>query len=323
MNRQALDEFKQRIPLLEYMQAHNWRPVRQLRAGRWMGLCPLHEDRKPSLLVDAGRNLFYCYGCGRGGDVIRFVELQQHVRFPEAVKLLRQWRGTALPGEEAASFYHQQLAHQSVAIDYLQQRGIHSPEVIGHMRIGYASGDCLSRRLMQAGHTFATLRATGLVTADGHDAYSHRITFPLDGNLYGRSIADSAAPHRFLPGSKGGLYKWKQVCECSEVILVEGLFDFAVLWQAGFCNVTCSLGNHLNARQFQELIDRPRTVYLTFDADTNGSGQRASHLLAQRLRTQGIIARRVQLPDGHDPNSLFVHGADARQFRSLLEAAQV
>jgi DNA primase len=94
------------------------------------------------------------------------------------------------------------------------------------------------------------------------------------------------------------------------------------LWQAGFENVTCSLGTHLNARQFRQLCDGPRTVYLTFDVDANGSGQRASQWLAHRLREQGVSTRRVLLPDGHDPNSFFVQGGDAGQFQSLLEAAQ-
>ena len=86
---------------------------------------------------------------------------------------------------------------------------------------------------------------------------------------------------------------WEQVRQYPEVILVEGLFDYAVLWQAGFHNVTCSLGTHLNADQFQQLCDRPRTVYLTFDVDANGSGQQAAQQLAHRLRAQGITARRV------------------------------
>ena len=104
--------------------------------------------------------------------------------------------------------------------------------------------------------------------------------------------------------------------------LVEGLFDLAVLWQAGFRHVTCALGTHLNPGQFRQLCDRPRTVYLTFDVDANGSGQRAAQGLAHRLRAQGIATRRVLLPQGHDPNSFFVQGGDARQFHSLLEAAQ-
>ena len=118
------------------------------------------------------------------------------------------------------------------------------------------------------------------------------------------------------------MYCWEQVRRYPEVILVEGLFDYAVLWQAGFHHVTCSLGTHLNACQFRQLCDCRRTVYLTFDADANASGQQASRRLASRLRAQGIATRRVLLPDGHDPNSFFVQGGDARQFQSLLEAAQ-
>ena len=162
----------------------------------------------------------------------------------------------------------------------------------------------------------------GLVTAVGYDAYMHRIVFPLEGNLYGRSLSASAPPHRFLPGAKGGLYCWEQVRRYPEVILVEGLFDYAVLWQAGFFNVTCSMGNHLNVHQYRQLCDRPRTVYLAFDADTNGSGLQAAQSLACRLREQGVNVRRVSLPDGHDPNSFFVEEGDARQFQSLLEAAR-
>jgi DNA primase len=161
-----------------------------------------------------------------------------------------------------------------------------------------------------------------LVTSVAYDAYVHRIVFPLEGNLYGRSLSASAPPHRFLPGSKGGLYLWEQVRRCPEVILVEGLFDYAVLWQAGFHNVTCSMGNHLNAYQFRQLCDGTRTVYLTFDADRNGSGQQAAQWLASRFREQGLTARTVSLPEGHDPNSFFVQRGDAQQFQCLLEEAR-
>jgi DNA primase len=142
-------------------------------------------------------------------------------------------------------------------------------------------------------------------------------------NLYGRSIG-SAFAHRFLPGSKGkgGLYAWEKVRNCSEVVLVEGLFDYAVLRQAGFFNVTCSLGTHLNDTQLRQLCEGERTVYIAFDVDRNQSGQHAAEQLAHLLITHGISARRVPLPDGHDPNSFFVEGGDAPQFQSLLEAAQ-
>jgi DNA primase len=216
-----------------------------------------------------------------------------------------------------------QLHRHSEAVGYLDQRGVRSPDLIEHMRIGYAlGGGCLRRWLTQLGYPLPTLLQAGLATAAGYDAYAHRIVFPLEGNLYGRSLSASAPPHRFLPGAKGGLYTWEQARRYPEVILVEGLFDYAALWQAGFHNVTCSLGTNLNARQFRQLCDGTRTVYLVFDADRNGSGQKAAQSLACRLREQGVNVRTVSLPEGHDPNSFFVRDGDARHFQFLLEAAQ-
>ena len=322
MSRQALDELKKQIPLLNYLQAHDWRPARQLSRGRIMGLCPLHEDHKPSLLVDPLKNLFYCYGCDRGGDVIRFAELYHQVRFPQALVLLRQWLGLPPLLRETTEFYRIQLHRHSEAVAYLYQRGVRSSEVIEHMRIGYAPGGCLCSWLTELGYSRLALRETGLITAAGYDTYRRRVVFPLESNLYGRSLSATAPPHRFLPGTKGGLYSWDQARLYPGVILVEGLFDYAALWQAGFRNVTCSLGTNLNARQFRQLCDSPRTVYLAFDADTNGSGQQAARSLACRLTGQGINARTVALPDGHDPNSFFIRDGDARQFQSLLEEAQ-
>src|SRR5579864_6350131 len=293
VNRKALDELKQQIPLLDYLQAHDWQPARRIRGERLMGLCPLHTDHKPSFLVDPHKNLFYCYGCGRGGDVIRFAELYHQVKFPQAITLLHQWRGLAPLLHDAAGFYRMQLHRHSEAVAYLHQRGVRSPELIEHMQIGYAPGGCLRSWLTRLGYPFHALRQAGLVTAAGYDAFIHRIVFPLEANLYGPSISTSAPPHRFLPGAKGGLYSWQQVRHCREVILVEGLFDYAVLWQAGFHNVTCSMGNHLNAHQYRQLCDGTRTVYLTFDADRNGSGQQAAQSLASRLREHGLNPRRV------------------------------
>jgi DNA primase len=322
VTRDALDELKRQIPVWDYLQALDWRPVRQLGRGRWMGLCPLHQDHHPSFVVDPSKGLFYCYGCGRGGDVIRFAELYHEVRFPQAVALLRQWRGMPPLLQDAANFYRMQLHRHGAAVAYLDQRGIRSPEVIDHMRIGYTPGACLRSWLMELGHPLTALSQAGLVTSAGYDSYVHRIVFPLEGNLYGRSISAAAPPHRFLPASKGGLYRWEEVRSYREVILVEGLFDYAAVWQAGFHHVTCSLGTHLNRHQFRQLSDGNRTVYLAFDADPNGSGQHAAQSLADRLREQGLNARNVSLPEGQDPNSWFVQGGDARQFQAHLENAR-
>jgi DNA primase catalytic core len=323
-----LEKFKQRFSLLDYLQQQNWvaRPVGH--GHEFVGLCPLHQETRPSFYVNARKNLFYCHGCGQGGDLLRFVQLSRHLSFRQSLACLEQQSAPSTDPadvlEQAAAFYQQQLDRYPEALHYLKQRGLRNLALIKELRIGYAPGGSLRRHLTAQGYSCDLLQRLGLLNAQGRDAFYQRIIFPCcQGgcviNLYGRSIA-AAFAHRFLPGSKGGLYAWEQVQQCPEVILVEGLFDYVVLWQAGFRHVTCSFGTHLSADQFQQLCDRPRTVYLSFDFDANGSGQQSSQQLAQRLYAQGIATRRVLLPEGQDPNSFFVQGGDARQFQVLLEA---
>ena len=119
----------------------------------------------------------------------------------------------------------------------------------------------------------------GLINSQGRDAFCRRVIFPCRQhgqivNLYGRSIG-AAFPHRLLPRSKGGLFAWESVSSFSTVILVEGLFDLAVLWQAGFRNTTCAIGTHLTPAQLSQLSDQPgRSVYIAFDQDENQAGQK-------------------------------------------------
>ena len=317
------ESLKQQIPLLDYLVSQAWQPSRRTAGGRLMGLCPLHLDRRPSFLVDPTKSLFYCYGCGRGGDVIRLVELSHGVPFGKAVALLRRWSGADTLRRDVVQFYQVQLHRHPEAVAYLAQRGVQQPELVEYMRIGYAPGRCLRAWLMRLGYSLPDLQQAGVVTEKGFDAMARRLVFPLAANLYGRSLGQ-ADPHRLLAGGKGGLYDWQNARHCRDLILVEGLFDWATLWQAGFRNVTCSLGASLNATQFQELCDgAARTVYLAFDADANGSGQRSAHQLARRLRDRHVQAFLVALPDGHDPNSFFVQGGgDAHQFQALLERAR-
>ena len=316
----AVDALKQQIPLLDYLQSQDWKPARRISRGRLMGLCPLHAEQQPSFLVDPAKNLFYCYGCGRGGDLIRFVELYFAVGFRDAMTLLRSPNRESLL-KDVVSFYQVQLYRHPEAAHYLLLRGIQQPQIIEELAIGYAPGRCLRSWLMTLGYSLSELQQAGLVNTAGHDTFSRRVVFPLEANLYGRSIGNAPA-HRFLPGVKGGLYAWQRVKQSPKVILVEGLFDLAALWQAGFRNVTCAMGSHLNARQFQQLCDGvSRTVYLAFDCDVHGAGQQAAQQLSRRLLKEGVTALRVELPHGHDPNSFFAGGGDGGQFQNLLEEA--
>jgi len=327
---QDLERLKERISLLDYLQRHNWRPCHAGTRQEFVGLCPLHQETRPSFYVNPHKNLFYCHGCGRGGDLIRFVQLFLDLPFRQSVAHLEQELIPA-PGSkllaQTVAFYQVQLHRHPEATRYLEYRGLHDPAIIEELGIGYAPGGNLRGHLTGLGHPFQLLLDTGLISGQGRDAFCRRVIFPCwqHGqvvNLYGRSIG-RAFPHRLLPRSKGGLFAWDSVRHFSIVILVEGLFDLATLWQAGFRNTTCAIGTQLTPAQLAQLSDQPgRSVYIAFDQDDNQAGQKASHQLALRLRSAGIQARMVRLPHGHDPNSYFIAGATTADFTDCLERAQ-
>ena len=325
-----LERLKQRLPLLEYLQRHNWTARAAGTAQEFVGLCPLHREDHPSFYVNARKNLFYCHGCGRGGDLIRFVELFRHLSFRQSVAYLQQ-ELTPDPDfqllGQALTFYQLQLHRYPEAAQYLEQRGLRDPGCIEELGVGYAHGGNLYRHLAPFGCSFDRLLEIGLINHQGRDAFCRRVIFPCRQsgqvvNLYGRTMG-TAFPHRLLPRSKGDLVAWDAVSRSSSVILVEGFFDLAVLWQAGFRNTTCAIGTHLTPFQFHQLSEQPdRLVYIVFDQDENQAGQRAAHQLARHLASIGVPARVVQLPGGHDPNSYFVAGATAADFTDCLRQAQ-
>jgi DNA primase len=331
--REDLEQLKQHLPLLDYLRRHHWvaRPVGS--RNEFVGFCPLHRETHASFYVNAAKDVFYCHGCGRGGDLIRFVQLSLKLSFHGALTHLTQELGIPEPAEDnvlrdTVEFYQCQLHRHSEALGYLHSRGLFDPKLINELGVGYAPGGMLRRHLIQLGYSSELLLDIGLIDRRGYDTFYRRIVFPcLDRshpiNLYGRSI-DGAAPHRFLPRPKGGLFSWSTIGTSAEVILVEGLFDLAVLWQAGFINTTCAFGTHLTQAQFLQLSDRPdRQVFIAFDSDPNGAGQQAAQVLAQRLQHFGVLAHIIELPAGHDPNSFFTAGASTSDFARCCQQAHL
>ena len=262
--RDDLERLKQRLPLLAYRRRHNWNPRRSAAQQEFVGLCPLQRETRPSFYVNARKNLFYCHGCGRGGDLIRFVELSLQLPFRQSVQHLERELAADPASEllaQTAAFYRLELHRYPEAMRYLRRRGFQDPALIEELGIGYARGGNLRRRLAALGYAPDLPLATGLIDNQGRDAFRRRVIFPCREhgqtvNLYGRSIG-AAFPHRLLPRPKGGLFAWETVSrfatgarvESAFVILVEGLFDLAVLWQAGFRNTTCAIGTHLTPTQ--------------------------------------------------------------------------
>lgn len=307
--------------ILDYLQQHGWKPLRDVGQAEVAGLCPFHRETRPSFYINRRKQVFYCHGCGRGGSLARLKQF-----FGDARRSAVEPRTSVTELMEATyRFYRQQLQHSAEAGTYLARRNIRDRAVIERMRIGYAPGACLRRHLLSLGFGYQALMDQGLIDARGRDRFFRRVIFPLEtaGNLYGRSIDGGVWRHLFLPRPKGGLYGWDPASPSRSVIVVEGLFDLASLWQAGFSNAVAVLGSHFNRVQVGQLQAAfGRSIYLCFDADHNGSGQRAAAEASTRLRQAGIRVRRVVLPDGQDPNTLLASKNGAADLQRCLEQAR-
>ncbi len=178
--------------------------VQLRKAGaRYQGRCPFHEERTPSFSVNPVEKLYYCFGCGAGGDLITFVRETENVDFAGAIEWLADRYRVELEYEEsspaadrarerrerllklleqAAAFYQQHLLTSgaaSEAREYLADRGLR-PDVCQLFRLGFAPGSAtLARKAKESGFTQDELLAAGLVNRRGNDYFSQRIVFPL------------------------------------------------------------------------------------------------------------------------------------------------
>ena len=264
-----LERLKQRISLLEYLQRHNWTPRRAGTRRSLSDCVPCIRETRPSFYVNARKNLFYCHGCGRGGDLIRFVQLFLDLPFRQSVAHLEQ--------ELTSASHFPAAGADSRLLSVSTPPPSGSGPISGAPRTARSRSDRRTRHRLcsrrkpaapsrGAGLLVRSTSRIGLINSQGRDAFCRRVIFPCRQhgqivNLYGRSIG-AAFPHRLLPRSKGGLFAWESVGSFSTVILVEGLFDLAVLWQAGFRNTTCAIGTQLTPAQLAQLSDQPRPFRL-------------------------------------------------------------
>ena len=224
---QSVDRVRQAADIVEIVSAHT--DLRQ-QGGRWVGLCPFHEERTPSFSVNPAEKLYYCFGCEAGGDVFGFVQEKEGVDFPEAVERLAERYGVELEREQedpraeakrkrterlrellerTAAFYASYLwesEEAGKARDYLQGRGL-SEEVLRGFGIGYAPSawDQVLTRGQRAGFSVDELRAAGLAQQGRgggvYDRFRERITFPvLDAR--GRVLGFGARAMRSEQGAK-------------------------------------------------------------------------------------------------------------------------
>ena len=336
-----LNRLKKEIPIVDLIQSSG--VILKPQGNDYIGLCPMHDDKEPSLIATPGNNLWCCKGaCNAGGSTIDWVVKTQGASFRLACEILQKDQGLAsgiqsvkrntakkLPSPLAANadnqkslhqvidYYHEALKNAPEALDYLEQRGLNSPELINTFKLGYSNrtlGYRLPEKNRKAGAEIrGQLQEIGIIRKSGHEHFNGSIVLPIwDHNqqiseVYGRKILGNklrkgTAQHLYLPGAHEGVWNIEAFQVYDEIILCEALIDAMTFWVHGFKNVTASYGtsgftaSHLAALK-QHKIKR---VLIAYDRDE--AGNTAAEQLAEKLTQSGVECFRVLFPKNMDAN---------------------
>src|ERR671936_38932 len=269
--------------------------LRRAGVNRFEGLCPFHDERTPSFGINPAEKLFYCFGCGEGGDAFKFVQLTEGVDFKGSLEYLADRYGVGLEEGELREF-----------------------------RVGYAPSawDKVLVASRRAGFTDRELVAAGLASRgrEGrtYDRFRRRIMFPLcdsRGRVLGfgaRAMGADQKP-KYLNSSDNAVYhKGRHVfgadiarasaAKAGTVVVAEGYTDVIAMHQAGLKHTVGLMGTALTDEQVGELARLAPTVLLALDADA--AGQEAMLRAARVAARRNLALRVVPLPAGSDPADL-------------------
>lgn len=336
------------------------RYVRLKRAGSgYTGLCPFHNEKTPSFHVNPARQMYKCFGCGVGGNVLTFVMEYENLTFPEAMEMLAQENGIELPKQELTAQQKQQESLRQTLLeinkkaaryyfallksprgkpgyDYLTGRGL-SDETILHFGLGYAGqgGGELYQYMKKEGYSDSVLKETGLFKMDERGAYDkfwNRVMFPImDANnrvigFGGRVMGDAKPKYLNSPETKifdksRNLFglNYAKRGKRSNMILCEGYMDVIALHQAGFTNAVASLGTAFTEQQANLIRRYTDEVLLTYDSD--GAGIKAAMRAIPMLRRSGITGKVIHMEPYKDPDE-FIKNLGAEEFEKCMEEAQ-
>lgn len=334
--------------------------VKLKRSGSgYVGLCPFHNEKSPSFSVNPARQMYKCFGCGVGGNVITFLMEYENYSFPEAMQSLAERAGVELPQKDmtaeqrqreslrttlleintkAARFFFAKLKSPQgkIGYDYLSDRAL-SDETIVHFGLGYAGqgGNELYGYLKQQGYADQILKETGLFKMDErgvYDKFWNRVMFPIMdvGNhvigFGGRVMGDAKPKYLNSPETKvfdksRNLFglNYAKQGKRSQMLLCEGYMDVIALHQAGFTNAVASLGTAFTEQQANLLRRYTEEVLLTYDSD--GAGVKAALRAIPILRRVGLRGKIVHMEPYKDPDE-FIKALGAEEFEKRIQNAQ-
>ncbi len=323
----------------------------------YVGLCPFHKEKTPSFHVTADRQLYYCFGCGAGGNIVEFVKNIEHLDFVEAIRFLAERAGIRIDtqvfsekereayekkqrylqiNKDAARFFRDQLflPTAKAAQEYVKKRKL-GGETIKTYGIGYAPNDwdLLTKHLLQNGYGREELVEAGVATFTKTgkviDRFRDRLMFPIidvRGNVIGfggRILGEGNVKYLNSPETpvfnKGqNLFSLQLAKKSQEIILVEGYMDVISLYQNGIQNAVASLGTALTAEQARLAAKYAEKVTICYDTDS--AGVKAAMRAIEVFRGIDVKLRILSLPEGKDPDE-FVKANGAVKFAELLKKA--
>ncbi|MCX5806226.1 MAG: DNA primase [Proteobacteria bacterium] len=337
--RSTLEELLHRVNIVDVISQH----VKLRKSGKdFSGLCPFHSEKTPSFTVSIEKQIYYCFGCHEGGNVINFLMKFENMTFQETLENLAHEYGVEIKKggtkrsnsfdamSKLADYYHNNIKNNRVALEYLSRRGITS-DVIDEFKIGYSdrSRNSIRTFIKNSGIPRDVLLNTGILRlkdTEIYDMFMGRVVVPIiDVNkkvigFGGRTIEKEGFP-KYINSpespifSKGtslfGIDKTrKHITEKNEVFIVEGYFDFIALYTAGLKNIVSTLGTSVTEEQLIRLRNYTDNITLMLDGDE--AGIKSALKLIGRLSDMDINGSMVVLPDGHDPDSFIKkEGMDA------------
>lgn len=320
------------------------------------GLCPFHSEKTPSFSVSPDRQIYHCFGCGKGGGVINFIMEIENLSFPEAVAFLAKRVGMQMPEEaddrdakrrrrlldlnrDAAKFFYSCLSKPEgrPALDYMAKRQI-LPATAKRFGLGYApdTWDSLIKAMSALGYSEYEMFDAGLVRKGkngGHyDTFRNRLMFPVIDvrgdfiGFSGRILGDGEpkymnTPETMVFSKSRNLFALNlaKKSKSGHIILAEGNVDVVMMHQAGFDGAVASLGTSLTPEQARLISHYVNEVIIAYDND--GAGKKAAQRAIGLLEKLDLKVKVLSMSGAKDPDEYIkTKGADA--FRNLLEKSE-
>ena len=327
------------------------------RSGRnFFGLCPFHKEKTPSFSVSPDKQIFHCFGCGAGGNVIHFVSKIENVDFKESLEILADRVGIKLPTLEnnadskrlelkekvyeinkiVAIHYHETLykPQAKVAQEYVKKRKLDN-KALKEFCIGYAeNANILYKLLKEKGFTEEEILASDLVIKKDNnyvDRFKNRLIFPIQDIrnrfiAFGGRVLDNSlpkyinSPENIVYSKARNLYGLNVAknSKTRKLIIVEGYMDTVSLHQRGIDNVVASCGTALTEAQGRLLRKYAEKVIISYDSDS--AGQSATLRGLEILNNLGCDIRILQMEGAKDPDEYVIKYGNGR-FNDLVENA--